>query len=161
MTAAGSEQEGKGTRHPYAGEIRDVNVFCKVYSTMQILLQLKLNVITLALQKGKSKARKRCGDFCKDKTQVGNCMRHPMPHSHIHPYNQQGRGTPLSLENYKPRTKAEQIPRWRQGLVTATLQDCFSSPGVLGRTWRTLESQDKDRTVHLLSCLLMPLHIHR
>ena len=83
-TAEGSVQEGKGTRHPYATEIRDVNVFCKVYSTMQILLQLKLNVITLALQRGNPKHGKGAVTFAKTfAEQVGNCMRHPTSYTHI------------------------------------------------------------------------------
>lgn len=49
--AVESEKEGACIGHTDTSEIRDVNVLCKVYSTMQILLQLKLNVITLTYRK--------------------------------------------------------------------------------------------------------------
>lgn len=73
----GSEQEGNGTRHPNASEIKDVNVFCKVYSTMQILLQSKLNVITLALQGGNPKLRKGAVTFAKTFAERGRELHEP------------------------------------------------------------------------------------
>lgn len=71
MTVAESEKEGESMGHPDTSEIRDVNVFCKVYSTMQILLQLELNVITLALQKGNPKHRKGAVTFAKTQNRSG------------------------------------------------------------------------------------------
>lgn len=84
MTVAESEREGQSLGHPDTSEIRDVNVFCKVYSTMQILLQLELNKCHHSrFTERKSKARKRRGDFCKDTEQFRNCIRHPLPHTCI------------------------------------------------------------------------------